>query len=154
MFYEVFHLLFGKKSLKQKEVISKAYYKRWQREKEILKRQQEIREEKQEFKNKLWQIKLPFAKLIAIFLFINFTVLEIFTIWITIQSFSLGYAIGMMPDFGPFLTLLGAIMGQTLSYWIYSSKAKAENTQGGITYDMAMYQLQQNQFIDDQGNVG
>lgn len=155
MLKQILSLLFGKKSLKQKEVISNLYYKKWQREKKILEQQQQIQEEKHELKARSWKIKMPFAKLFAIFLFINFTVLEIFTAWVTIQSFTLAYAIGMMPDFSPLLTLLGAVIGQTLSYWIYSSKAKAENTQGGITYDLAMrdFDQQVNNFIDDQ-NVG
>lgn len=154
MFKELINRILGRPSLRQREALSNIKYKRWQREKVILEQEQEIREEKQELKNKFWKIKLPFAKTFAIFLFVNFTILEAFTVWVTIQSFTLAYAVGQMPDFSPLLTLLGAIMGQTLSYWIYSSKAKAENMQGGIVYDMAMYELQQNQFVDDQGNVG
>ena len=80
-----------------------------------------------------------------IFLFINFTILEFFTAWVTIQSFSLAYAIGTMPDFMPLITLLGAIIGETISYAIYSAKSQAENTSGGLIYESAMLNLQNNE---------
>lgn len=121
-------------------------YARWQREKTILEQEREILEQKQELTSRIWKIKMPFSKLFVIFLFINFTLLEVFTVWITIQSFTLAYAIGMMPDFSPLITLLGAILGQTLSFGIYSYKSKAENTQGGIVYDLAMAEMNQNNF--------
>ena len=152
MFKEVFKLLFGKKSLEQKKKISDLNYKRWQEEKIILEQKQKIVEEKHDLKAKTWKIRLPFAKMLAIFLFVNFTTLEIFTIWVTVKTFTLAYAVSIMPDFAPLLALLGAVIGQTLSYWIYSSKAKAENTIGGITYDLAMkdFEQQKNNFVDDQ----
>ena len=37
--------------------------------------------------------------------------------------------------------------------WGYYSKAKAENTQGGITYDMAMMQLNQTNGIEDMSGI-
>ena len=88
--------------------------------------------------------KMPFSKKLLIFLFINFIILEIFTGWVTISSFTLAYAAGIAPDFAPFIALLGAVIGQTISYGIYCSKAKAENTKNGITYEMALQELDQN----------
>lgn len=86
--------------------------------------------------------KMPFSKKLLIFLFINFLVLEIFTGWVTVSSFTLAYAAGIAPDFAPLIALLGSIIGQTISYGIYCSKAKAENTKNGITYEMALQELQ------------
>lgn len=145
MFLKIFKLLFGKKSLKQKDQISQKIYEEWQTEKEILQRYQTIQEEKLDLKEKLHKKKNSFAKALMIFLFINFTILEIFTGWVTIQSFTLAYAIGAMPDFTPLITLLGTVLGETLSYAIYSNKAKAENIKGGLVYEMAMQQFEDNQ---------
>ena len=82
--------------------------------------------------------KLSYSKFLSTLLFINFFLLEIFTGWVTIKTFSLAYAIETMPDFTPLITLLGAVIGETLSYGIYCAKSKAENTTGGIVYEAAM----------------
>lgn len=139
MFKKILKILFGKKSLAQKERICKLHSDIWQREKILLEKEQEIEEEKYKLKKRSWDLKLPsFSKLLLIFLFINFTILEIFTGWVTVNTFSLAYTIGVMPDFMPLITLLGAVIGQTISYGIYASKSKAENVIGGITYEMAL----------------
>ena len=138
MFLKIFKLLFGRKSLKEKEKISNAYCKRWEIEKKILEQQQRIKEEKYELKHRFQKKKYPFSKLLLIFLFVNFTILELFTGWVTIQSFTLAYTKEVMPDLTPLITLIGAIVGQTISYGVYAAKSKAENTAGGITYDLAM----------------
>jgi hypothetical protein len=38
---------------------------------------------------------------------------------------------------------MGAVLGQTISYGIYCAKSKAENTQGGVIYDLAIQNNQQ-----------
>ena len=129
-----------KESLSQREKKSDLEFKKWQREKIILERNQEIEEEKYNLQKRSWDRKYPFSKLLMMFLFLNFSILEVFTGWVTIQSFSLAYAIGAMPDFTPLITLLGAIIGETLSYGIYSAKSKAENIKGGIIRDLAIQQ--------------
>lgn len=87
--------------------------------------------------------KLSWSKILLIFLFLNFLALEIFIGGITFYSLSIAAAIGAMPDLAPLLTLIGAILGQTISYGVYIAKSKAENTEGGIIYETAMYNLQQ-----------
>ena len=134
----MFEFLHGK-TLRQKEAIAKVKYRRWQQEKEIYALTEEIKQEKKEIKNKMRKDLPSWGKLLLVFLFINFTLIEIFTAWVTISSFSLAYAIGIMPDFTPLVTLIGAVIGQTLSYGFYSFKSKAENTEGGIVYEAAMY---------------
>lgn len=130
----------GQETLSQKEKRAEVERRRWEREKVVLQSQQQIEEERYKLKKRSWDVKLPFSKLLMIFLFINFTILEIFTGWVTISSFTLAYAIGVMPDFTPLITLLGAIIGETLSFGIYSAKAKAENTKGGVVFESAMQQ--------------
>lgn len=115
--------------------------KRWQIEKPLLEQKQLIAEEKEEIISKNKKRKTAFGKLLMIFLFVNFTILELFTGWVTIKSFSLAYAIEQMPDFSPLITLLGAVIGETLSYGIYCHKAKAENTEGGIVFEATMHNL-------------
>lgn len=73
-------------------------------------------------------------KLIA-FLFINCTAIELFTMYVTLKSFYLAYAIGMMVDFTPLVALIGAVVSEVIGFAIYSLKAAKENTKGGIVYD-------------------
>lgn len=117
--------------------------------KPYLERQNEIDQEKKEINTIKKENKFPSqSKLLLIFLFINFTVLELFVGQVTIQSFTMAAAAGTMPDFTPLITLIGAVIGETLSYGIYAAKAKAENTQGGITHDIALYNVQNQQNQD------
>lgn len=76
-------------------------------------------------------------KLIA-FLFINCTIIELFTLFIIIYSFPFAAKIGILPDFSPLTTLITTVVSETIGFGIYSAKAMKENTAGGITYDMAM----------------
>ena len=131
-----------KESLSLRELKSDIKFRRWQKEKTILEKEQKIEEEKYALKKRSWDRKLPFSKILMIFLFINFTILEFFTAWVTIQSFSLAYTIGTMPDFMPLITLLGAIIGETLSYAVYSAKSKAENTKDGLIYETTLLNMQ------------
>jgi len=138
MFFNILKLLFGKKSLAQKEKIAELSWERWQREKIAEEKLLKIKQEKKELRSK---VKFNFSKVFAFLLFVNFTAIELFTAWTTIQSFNLAYTIGMMPDFTPLITLIGAIIGQTLSYGIYSNKAKAENTKDGVVFETVMQSL-------------
>ena len=102
-----------------------------------------IKQEKKEIQMERNKIVLPaWSKLLLVLLFINFTALEIFIGWVTIQSFSLAFATGGSPDFTPLITLISLVVGETISYGIYSAKSKAENVAGGIVYDTTMYKLQ------------
>lgn len=138
-FYYLRKIKREKKRMRYKELL-------WSQLKPIQKRDNEIDKEKEELKiDKIEKQKVTWSKALLLFLFINFTILELFTGWVTIQSFSLAYAIGMMPDFTPLITLLGSIVGQTISYGVYCSKAKAENTSNGLIYEAAMYQMRQDE---------
>lgn len=117
---------------------SKKEKEQWEIEKPILEQREQIKQERNTITGKKEKSKIAFGKLLMIFLFINFTLLEIFTCGITLYSFSLAFAIGMMPDFTPLITLLGSVIGETLSFGIYCAKSKAENTKGGIVYETAL----------------
>ena len=114
---------------------------RWEIRKNELTVLQNIKQERATITCKEEKSKLAFGKWLMIFLFINFTLLELFTCAITVYSFSLAFAIGMMPDFTPLITLLGSVIGETLSFGIYCAKSKAENTKGGIVYETTLKKL-------------
>lgn len=128
----------------------------WDAEKPLIEMQNKIDEEKKEVFNKHKQLKRPtWSKALLAILTVNFILLEIFIGWITIKSFSLASMTGMTPDFTPLVTLIGVVAGHTISYWIYSAKSKAENTEGGITYEMAKWQMEQNTYNNiDEGGCG
>ena len=129
--------------------------KLWLQLKPIKIRKNKIEQEKKEIKDKTNQIKFPsWTKMLLTFLFINFTILELFIGYITIQSFNLAFAIGISPDFTPLVTLIGLIAGETISYGVYCAKSKAENTKNGVVYDTAMFELEHKIKEKDEEVVG
>lgn len=86
--------------------------------------------------------KISWSKLLLVFLFLNFTALEMFVGYVTLRTFTLASEISMMPDFTPLISLIGAVIGETLSYGIYCAKAKAENTVGGLVYESTLKELE------------
>lgn len=74
-------------------------------------------------------IKKPTTdKLIAIYLFI---ILNVILIYSMISMWHLA-------DLSCLGILITDIAGQVITYYIYAKKATAQNTKGGITYDLAM----------------
>ena len=53
----------------------------------------------------------------------------------------------MTPDMSPLNTLIGAIIGQVLAYAVYAAKATRENTKGGIIYDAALGDGQEEEYV-------
>lgn len=78
--------------------------------------------------------KISTSKLLMLFLFINCTIIELFTGWVTIQMFQCAIMWGMGLDFTPLVTLIGSVVGEVIGFAVYAIKAAKENTQGGITY--------------------
>lgn len=116
---------------------------KWAEEKEILERQINLEEEKRALKKKRLP-KVSTSKLLIGFLFGNCTIIEIFTMWVTIRSFSLASEIAVSPDFTPLVTLIGAVISEVIGYAVYALKSAKENTMGGIVYEQAMAQQQMN----------
>ena len=109
--------------------------RRWAREKRLLKRKQRIIKEKEALKPK----KFTTTKLIIFFLFLNCTLIELFTFWATIQSIELAKIAMINPDFTPLITLIGTVVGEVIGFAIYAIKSMRENTSGGIVYDKAFH---------------
>lgn len=119
---------------------------RWQIKKEILKQKNEMKKEKSELK-----YKMPTSKKLITFLFVNCTVIELFTFFVTIQSINLSPLTGMNVDTAPLITLIGAVVGEVIAYAIYSVKATKENTEGGIEYLRAVGELQEREYELEEG---
>lgn len=113
---------------------------RWQREKEVLERKYKLKQEKREFK-KQFLPKISTSKLLIIFLFINCTIIELFTGFVTLKSLNLTTLTMANPDFTPLVALIGAVVSEVVGYAVYALKSAKENTAGGITYEAAMRQI-------------
>ena len=116
--------------------------KRWDIEKEILDKKISVEQEKEEYKQKRRK-KISTSKLLILFLFINCTLIEIFTGIITWKMVTIGLMMGMGIDLSPLVALIGAVVSEVIGYSIYSLKAIKENTKGGIVYESA-FQKQNN----------
>lgn len=114
-------------------------FKRAKRNLELRKISSDIRKLNNEYKHKA---SVPTAKLFAVFLFVNFTIVEVYSMWAMIY----------LRDLSSLSTLITTVIGQVITYWIYSRKSTVENSCGGITYDLAMQNLQ-NQLINNQVNT-
>lgn len=113
---------------------------RWQREKEVLERKYKLKQEKREFK-KQFLPKISTSKLLILFLFINCTIIELFTGFVTLKSLDLTTLTMANPDFTPLVALIGAVVSEVVGYAVYALKSAKENTVGGITYETAMRQI-------------
>ena len=116
--------------------------KQWEKEKSLQERKYKIKKEKRELKS-LYGFKLPTSKLLILFLFINCTLIELFTGWVTIKSIDLATLTMVGPDFTPLVTLIGAVVSEVIGFAIYAIKSAKENTEGGIVYETTMAKLQQ-----------
>lgn len=97
-----------------------------QRENESIDRYNKLKKEKRKVSI---DIKKPTTdKLIAIYLFIILNVILVYSM-ISMWNFA---------DLSCLGVLITDIAGQVITYYIYAKKATAQNTKGGITYDMAM----------------
>lgn len=134
--------LFRKKSLREQEHEIKRKEIYWNAEKVILERKQKLREEKREMRKSK---KMSTTKFLIGFLFINCTLVELFTGWATAQSLKISYTTGSPMDFSPLVTLIGAVVTEVMGFAVYAVKATKENTANGITYMMAQQSLNNNE---------
>lgn len=107
--------------------------KEWKEEKEILIEEIKIKKEKEEIKNK----KLTMSKKIILFLFINCTLIELFTGYITLLDLEIAKTTGIV-DFTPIVTLIAAVVSEVIGFAVYAIKSTKQNMQGGIIYQSMM----------------
>lgn len=79
-------------------------------------------------KGQRFKKKLTTSKLLILFLFLNCTVIELFTMYVTLKSFSVVLEIGGSIDFSPLVTLIGSVVSEVIGFAVYSLKATKENT--------------------------
>lgn len=139
---------------------SKSYYKNraekilrqeqnWEIQRLNLKKENHIRNDYNKIRNKN-PFKITTGKLAMWLLLALCALVIIFTSWITIKEFALARELGLMPDFTPLATMIGAILGAAIDVAAYFAKSAKENTKGGITYQAAAVKnFQQNLEFDD-----
>lgn len=129
------------KALNKKKIKVNKEIEKWELEKDILSKEQKIKEEKKSlFKN-----KISTSKILILFLFLNCSIIELFTGWVTIKSLFLAETQGLPPDFTPLITLIGAVVGEAIGYGVYSLKSMKENCEGGITYQNMLNNYNKNE---------
>lgn len=110
--------------------------KNWKQEKDLLIKEQQMKEEKNEVLKKQEKRKLSTTKRLTFFLFINCTIIEIFTLYVTLKQLNMGIGV----DLTPLQMLITTIVGEVIVFAVYSLKSLKENTKGGIIYQTAMNQ--------------
>lgn len=125
---------------KEKQLLEKKQ-EQWEKQKEIILMKQSLQEDRQNIKKNSHK-KLSTSKLIVLFLFLNCTIIEIFTGYVTLKSLNLGIV-----DFSPLTTLISAVVGEVICFAVYAYKATKENTEGGITYENAKFE--QSQYVSN-----
>lgn len=91
-------------------------------------RRDELRRVRQEY----WPPRKPpsTSKLALAYIFASCTVVQIYSM----------IAMWHFGDLSALYSLIGATVGEAISYCAYAAKAAKENTEGGITHDLAMLQ--------------
>lgn len=87
-----------------------------------------MKEAEQKEKEKYYPKKLTTAKVAMYYIFISCTVIQIFSMM----------AMWHFADLSALPGLIAAVVGETIAFCAYSAKSTKENTEGGITYEMAV----------------
>lgn len=95
--------------------------------------------------------KMSTSKKLIHFLFLNCTLIELFTVWVTIQSLHLAENLLIVPDFTPLVTMIGVVIGEVIGYAVYAIKSAKENSKGGIIFETAAHNNFENNSIDGVG---
>ena len=106
--------------------------KRWAREKDLLEREYKLVQEQKDKK------KMSTSKWLIFFLFLNCTIIELFTGYVTLQTLTIAKITGLPPDLTPLVTLIGIVVAEVIGFAVYALKSLKENTSGGIIYETAM----------------
>lgn len=111
--------------------------RKWEREKSLQEREYKLKQDQKKFKKSHFP-KISTSKLLILFLFINCTLIEIFTGYVTLKTLDIASMTFIMPDFTPLVTLIGAVVSEVIGFAVYAIKSAKENTSGGIIYETAM----------------
>lgn len=122
--------------------------KEWEQQKPLLIAKQDLKEDIQKTKDrkkppKAQRKRLTTSKFLMLFLFVSCSAIEIFTMYAIIKGMNMGFGV----DFTPLTMLITAVVAQVIGYAIYSLKSMRENTKGGIVFEKAMLQQQDEEEI-------
>lgn len=84
--------------------------------------------------------KLSFGKCITIFMLINFTIVEVYSMW----------AMFVLSDLSALPTLITSVIGQAITLISYNFKSTIENKSGGLIYEATMHQIKNDSFTDNE----
>lgn len=131
-------------TLKEKERYITSQEKIWNKEKILLEKEYAIKAERRSLKEKYKEKKNKIAnsKLLIWFLFINCTVIELFTIYVIIKELGLAANGILTPDLSPLMALITTVVAEVIGFGIYALKSTKENTEGGIIYETAMREFE------------
>lgn len=131
-------------TLREKERYVLSQEKIWNKEKEILEREYRIKAERKSLKEKFKEKKDKIAnsKLLIWFLFINCTIIELFTIWVIYRELGLAAEGILAPDLSPLMALITTVVAEVIGFGIYALKSTKENTEGGIVFETAMREFE------------
>ena len=131
-------------TLREKERYVLSQEKIWNKEKEILEREYKIKAERKSLKEKFKKKKDKIAnsKLLVWFLFINCTIIELFTIWVISRELNLAAEGILAPDLSPLMALITTVVAEVIGFGIYALKSTKENTEGGIVFETAMREFE------------
>lgn len=132
-------MLFGK--INEKKLTKEEQM--WEKEKSKIERKQKLEADKKSTLQKQKR-KISTTKLLIAFLFINCTLIELFTGWAIIQSIQLAAIMAISPDFSPLIALIGAIVSEVMGFAIYAIKSTKENTKNGIVFETTMAHIDDN----------
>lgn len=138
-------------TLKEKERYITSKEKFWNKEKALLEREYALKADRKSLKDKFKEkkeTKIANSKLLIWFLFINCTIIELFTIVVIFKELGLAAQGLIQPDLSPLMALISTVVAEVIGFAIYAVKASKENTEGGIVYETAMYNLK-NSISDD-----
>ena len=123
------------KKLNKKRIRIAKEQEYWQEEKPLIIAEQDLKQDKEKTKNRKKEQKkaLTTTKFLMLFLFISCSIIQIFTLVVTIMSITAG-----VYDFTALQMLITAVVGEVVAFAVYSIKSLKENTKGGIVYETAM----------------
>ena len=124
------------KDLNRKKIQITEKQKHWEKEKPLIIIEQDLKKDKKETKNryKIQKQHLTTTKFLMFFLFTSCSIIQIFTLIVTIMSMIAG-----VYDFTALQMLITAVVGEVIAFAVYSIKSLKQNTKGGIIYETAMW---------------
>lgn len=114
---------------------------KWANQKAILEQEEQIRRERHQIVAE--KKKRTTTKRYMLYLFGTCTLIELFTGYLMIHQMVLAQKGLIVPDMSPQITLISVVVAEVVAFAIYAVKSLKENTVGGVVYDMAMRNIEE-----------